>query len=270
MTIRCILVDDEEHARVTLRYAMSKHPDWQLLAEFKNTTSAREFLATNTIDVLFLDIQMPKESGLELARSLAAGAHPPLIVFVTAYNAHAIDAFELHALDYLLKPFNPSRFAQTLARAREMLTRGQQHQLHYSNQPTDYARALSSYVQAEEQKRQSTSPSYLRHIIVRSVGEIESILLAQVFWIGAAGNYVELHLDRRVVLHRMPLGKLEEYLDPAVFLRVHRGVIVRIDQCAHLLTLGNGSYQLRLRCGDEISVSKNHIEAVRQTLLQQA
>lgn len=255
-TVRTIIVDDEEHARITLRYALSKYPEWQVVAELKNAAAAREFLAVNEVDVVFLDIQMPKETGVELARLLAARARPPLIIFVTAYNSHAVDAFDLHALDYLLKPFNQDRFARTLERAMEMLTHTRQGA---------YGDAIDAYIAASEKSRHE--PAYVRQVIVRSVGEMESILLEQVFWIAAAGNYVELHLDKRVVLHRAPLSKLEEYLDPRHFVRAHRSVIVRTDQLAHLQALGNGSYQLTLRCGEEVAVSKNYVDAVKQLLL---
>ncbi|MFZ6777137.1 LytR/AlgR family response regulator transcription factor [Undibacterium sp. Ji83W] len=260
-TIRSIIVDDEEHARITLRYALSKYPEWQVLAELKNAATAREFLGQNAVDVVFLDIQMPKESGLELARSLAAQPKPPLIIFVTAYNVHAIDAFDLQALDYLLKPFSPDRFSKTLERAREMLS--------LTQQPA-YGHALSAWLAVSLHGLHEQNPAYLQQVTVRSIGEMESILLSDVYWIGAAGNYVELHLDKRVVLHRVPLSKLEEYLDPRQFIRVHRGAIVRADQPAHLQVLGNGSYQLRLRSGTEVAVSKNYVDALRQLMLGQA
>lgn len=250
--IRSIIVDDEEHARITLRYALSKFPEWSVLAELKNAATAREYLVQHTVDVVFLDIQMPKESGLELARSLLHHARPPLIIFVTAYNAHAIDAFDLHALDYLLKPFSSDRFAKTLSRAKEMLS---------LTRPTAYGQAMAACLAT------GLRPAYLQQVIVRSVGEMESIMLSEVYWVGAAGNYVELHLDKRVVLHRVAISKLEEYLDPRQFVRVHRGFIVRADQPAHLQALGNGGYQLRLRCGAEVPVSKNYVDAVRQLLL---
>ncbi|MFZ6641878.1 LytR/AlgR family response regulator transcription factor [Undibacterium sp. TC4M20W] len=202
---------------------------------------------------------MPRESGLELARSLAAQSRPPLIIFVTAYNVHAIDAFELHALDYLLKPFSQDRFATTLERARQMLS--------LTQQPA-YAQALAACLVAGQHK--AAEPTYLQQVTVRSVGEMECIRLADVHWIGAAGNYVELHLGQRVVLHRVALSKLEEYLDPRQFIRVHRGVIVRTDQPIHLQVMGNGGYQLTLRSGDEVAVSKNYIDALRQLMLEPA
>ena len=98
--IRSIIVDDEEPGRNSLRYALAKHSQWQVLAEFSNAISAGDYLTQNSVDVVFLDIQMPKENGISLARSISAMEHPPLVIFVTAYNAHAVDAFEVHALDY--------------------------------------------------------------------------------------------------------------------------------------------------------------------------
>ncbi len=257
--IRSIIVDDEEHARITLSYALGKYPEWQVLAGLKSATAAREFLAHNAIDVVFLDIQMPRESGLELARSLATQSRPPLIIFVTAYHAHAIDAFELHALDYLLKPFSQDRFAKTLERAKEMLS--------LTQQPA-YGQALVACLAASTQTAGEPQVEYLQQVTVRSVGEMECIRIADVHWIGAAGNYVELHLGQRIVLHRVALGKLEEYLDPRQFIRVHRGAIVRTDQPVHLQVGGNGGYQLRLRSGSEVAVSKNYIDALRQLMLE--
>ena len=256
--LSAVIVDDEEHARISLRYALSKFPDWQLVAELKNAASAREFLSRHAVDVVFLDIQMPRESGLELARSLASNEKPPLIIFVTAYNIHAVDAFELHALDYLLKPLSQDRFAKTLERAREMLA---------YNQHAVYGMALTAYLDVAEQSMARQAPVYLQQVLVRSVGEMESISLKQVRWMAAAGNYVELHLEKRVVLHRVPLSKLEEYLDPQQFIRVHRGAIVRRDQLMQLQTLGKLSYQLKLVCGEQVTVSKNYIDAVRQALI---
>ncbi|MFZ6731354.1 LytR/AlgR family response regulator transcription factor [Undibacterium sp. Ji42W] len=261
MAIRSIIVDDEEHARITLGYSLGKYPEWQVLSALKNAAAAREFIAQNRVDVVFLDIQMPRESGLELARSLAAQSRPPLIIFVTAYNAHAIDAFDLHALDYLLKPFSQDRFAKTLERAREMLS--------LTQQPA-YAQALAACLVSSQHKPDELQPVYLQQVTVRSVGEMECIRLADVHWIGAAGNYVELHLGQHVVLHRVALSKLEEYLDPRQFIRVHRGAIVRTDQPVHLRVMGNGGYQLTLRSGDEVAVSKNYIDTLRQLMLEPA
>lgn len=248
---RCIIVDDEESGRITLRYALSTTPGWEIAAEFNQVKQAREFLEQNSVDVIFLDIQMPQENGISLARSISQMTQPPLIIFVTAYNAHAVEAFELHALDYLLKPFNQARFTEAIKHAQEILT-----------QRRGYAQALQTYV-ASEARPQEQEPAYLEQVVVRSVGEMECVRTAQIRWIASASNYVELHLENRVVLHRMTLSNLEKHLDPKQFLRVHRTVIVRIEQMQQINVTGDGVYQLKLVCGAEVPVSERHIDAVR-------
>ncbi|MFZ6747901.1 LytR/AlgR family response regulator transcription factor [Undibacterium sp. Ren11W] len=245
--IRAIIVDDEEPGRVMLRYALSAQKNWLVAGEFSSVAVAREFLSTQTIDVIFLDIQMPKENGIALARSVSHQENPPLIIFVTAFNAHAIEAFDVHALDYLLKPFNTTRFMQALKRADEIMV-----------QRRGYARALRSYVDREEQ-----AASYLQQIVARSVGEMKCIPLADVLWMASASNYVELHLEGRVVLHRMTLSALEQLINPQHFLRVHRSVLVRIDQLKQIKVLGDGVYSLTLKCGAQVAVSERHVEQVR-------
>lgn len=252
--IRAMIVDDEESGRIVLRYSLAARGDWLIVGEFSSTASAREFLLTSEVDVIFLDIQMPVETGLGLARSISQMARPPLIIFVTAYNAHAIEAFEVHALDYLLKPVSPMRLSQALGRADEILT-----------QRRGYAQVLSHFVDKEEGARGGNSPErkYLQQIVARSVGEMECVPICKVLWIASASNYVELHLEKRVVLHRMTLTSLEQLLDPANFMRVHRSAIVRIDQLQQLRVVGDGSYLLTLICGAEVAVSERYVDKVR-------
>ena len=251
---RAIIVDDEESGRIMLRYALMAKKNWTILGEFSNVASAREFLAAHEVDVIFLDIQMPKENGIGLARSLSKLETPPLIIFVTAFNAHAIEAFEVHALDYLLKPFNSTRFTQTLSRADEILT-----------QRRGYAKVLRSFADSEEQAKDGSNRAslYLQQIIARSVGEMECIPLEKVLWMSSASNYVELHLEGRVVLHRMTLGAIEKLVNPQDFIRVHRSALVRIEQIQQIKVVGDGSYSLTLVCGAEVAVSERHIEQVR-------
>lgn len=249
-----LIVDDEEPGRVMLRYALSAQKNWSILGEFSDVASARVYLGMHEVDVVFLDIQMPKENGIGLARSLSQLEKPPLIIFVTAFNTHAIEAFEVHALDYLLKPFNTLRFTQALARAIEILT-----------ERRGYAEALRMYVASEDQadKPAICHKPYLQQIIVRSVGEMECIPVSEVLWISSASNYVELHLEKRVVLHRMPLSAIEKCIDPKEFIRVHRSALVRIDQIQQIKTVGDGTYSLTLICGAQIAVSERHIQQVR-------
>jgi two-component system, LytTR family, response regulator len=252
MTVRYLIVDDEAPSRANLRLALGAHPDWLLAGECDGTAAARMLLAAHDVDVIFLDIQMPAESGLVLAREISRLPAPPLIVFVTAYSEHAVDAFDVHALDYLLKPLNDARLAQTVERIGAMLGQRQREA---------YGAALRDYVDAGAGRA-----AILERINVRSVGRIEQILVADILWIESAGNYVELHLAGRTVLHRITLNRLETLLAPEDFLRVHRGAIVRRSEIARLDTVGDGSYRLTLRCGAAVGVSERYLAALKSAM----
>lgn len=252
--IRALVVDDEEPGRINLRYALAAHTRWQIVAECAGAAQARAALAATPIEVIFLDIRMPRESGLDLARELAQQAEPPLVVFVTAYNAHAVDAFDLHALDYLLKPLDDARLAQAVERAERMLA---------LQQRGPYAAAMRAWL--EDGSKPAPSP-YWKQLSVRSIGRIETVKLEDVSWIGAAGNYVELHADGRAILHRIPMSRLAEHLDPARFLRVHRGAFLRTDLVASLTVTGDGSYEATLRNGERVPVSERYVQAVRELM----
>jgi two-component system LytT family response regulator len=203
--------------------------------------------------VIFLDIQMPAESGLVLAREVSRMSEPPLIVFVTAYSEHAVDAFEVHALDYLLKPLSDARLAQTVERIGAMLAQRQREA---------YGAALRDYVDAGAGR----AVERLQRINVRSVGRIEQIRVDDILWVESAGNYVELHLEGRAVLHRITLNRLEALLAPEDFLRVHRSAIVRRSQIARLENIGDGSYRLTLRCGAAVAVSERYLNALKSAM----
>jgi two-component system LytT family response regulator len=248
--MRVLIVDDEEPGRVNLRYALAPHRQCTIVAECDSATGARAELAGGQIDLVFLDVQMPRETGLSLARALSVQTEPPLIVFVTAHSAHAIEAFEVHALDYLLKPVDDARLAHAVERAAAMLAQRQRRA---------YGDALRGFVA-------SAASPYLDNISVRSVGRIDQVSTAQVLWLESAGNYVQLHTATRSLLHRVALSRLEQHLDPADFLRVHRSAIVRRTHIASLAVAGDSSYLLGLRCGAEVAVSERYVESVRAAM----
>jgi two-component system LytT family response regulator len=253
MAIRYLIVDDEAPGRTNLRLALQAHPDWLLVAECESAASARAALQGRDVDVIFLDVQMPVESGLVLAREISRLREPPLIVFVTAYSEHAIDAFEVHALDYLLKPVGDARLAQAVERVAAMLGQRQREA---------YGAAVRDYVDADAGRQ----ARYLAHLNVRSVGRIEQVRVEDILWVESAGNYVELHLAARTVLHRITLNRLEAMLDPAAFIRVHRGAIVRRDQIASLASTGDGTWRLLLRCGGAVAVSERYLGALKAAM----
>jgi two-component system LytT family response regulator len=196
---------------------------------------------------------MPVEPGLVLARELSLLRAPPLIVFVTAYSEHAIDAFEVHALDYLLKPVSDARLAQAVERIGALLGQRQREA---------YGAAVRDYVSADAGRQAGR----LEHVNVRSVGRIEQVRVEDILWVEAAGNYVELHLAARTLLHRITLNRLEALLLPGDFVRVHRGALVRRGQIASLETSGDGSWRLLLRCGGAVAVSERHLDALKAAM----
>lgn len=255
--VRALIVDDEAPGRDNLALALAPFEGWRVVAQCDGAEAARAAVAREPVDVAFIDVQMPVESGLALARSLCALPAPPLLVFVTAYSRYAIEAFEVHALDYLLKPLDDARLGQALSRAEDLLRLKQQ---------AGHARAVRDCVDDTSRQEAGTGLAYLRRVNVRSVGRVEAVDLAEVAWIGSAGNYVELQVGARSVLHRIPLSRLEPRLDPAQFLRTHRTTIVRRDQLVELQVVADGAYQARLRCGASVPVSQRYVDGVREQL----
>lgn len=247
MAFQVLIVDDETHARTNLRLALAPLPGWVTAAECSSAATARAWMQDHHVDVLLLDVQMPVESGLALARTLSLQAKPPLIVFVTAHRGHALEAFDVHALDYLVKPVDERRLQQALERARAVL-----------DQRAIYARALRQF--------SDPAPGYWSELIVRSVGRMDRVALGDVRWLETAGNYVELHLPQRVLLHRTTLTELVRYLDPAAFLRIHRRILVRRGEVLTLRQVQEGSYVVTLRCGHELPVSERYLAEVKSAL----
>lgn len=248
---RVLIVDDEAHARINLRLALEVLPGWQVVGECVSAAAARAHLTSDSVDVLLLDVQMPFESGLDLAREISGLESPPLVVFVTAHRGHALDAFDAHALDYIIKPVDERRLRQTMERARALL-----------DQRAAYARALRQFA--------DPAPGYWQALAVRSVGRIDRVELRDVLWLDSAGNYVALHTEQRTLLHRSTLAELERYLDPADFLRIHRRTLVRREQMLTLRLSEEGGCTLTLRCGEELAVSERYAAVVKAALNETA
>ena len=255
--IRAVLIDDERPGRDNLRLALGDFPRWQVVGECANAAEARALLARERVEVAFIDVQMPGETGLELARSLCDSGALPLLVFVTAYSRYAVDAFEVHALDYLLKPLDDRRLAQALARAEARLA-----------EPAlaGYADAVLACVDEADDAAAGRQSPYLQRLMVRSIGKVEAVDVADVLAMTSAGNYVELQLPQRRLLHRVPLGRLEARLDPAAFMRTHRTAIVRRNQVRALEVVSDGAYRALLRDGGEVPVSARYVGDVRAVM----
>lgn len=260
MTWRVLVVDDEALARSNLQLALGEQPGWTCVGACANAAQARAALASlasrpgAAVDLVLLDIRMPRESGLSLAAELAASPAPPLIAFVTAYDAHALAAFEVHAIDYLLKPFDDARLAALLARADALLR---------LRQAASLAGSVQALAREQATLAQGGAMPALQEIVVRSVGQVERVAVAELRWVAAAGNYVELHLAGRTLLHRTPLSALAERLPSGEFLRVHRTALVRPGLIEQMRATGDGTWEARLQGGDTVPVSERHAGAVR-------
>ena len=251
MPIVAIAVDDEPMGVANVAAALQAHPGWTLHGTARSGREARALLESGNVDAVFLDIEMPGESGLDVARSLGIMEAPPVIIFVTAYHRFAVEAFELHALDYLLKPFDDERFGRSIARAEELI---------HLRQRSSFGDALRGYLD----DRARGGP--LTRFSIRSVGRLETVAVADVRWIAGAGNYVKLHLAGRVVLHRASMQHLERRLDPETFIRTHRGALVRKALLRELVIVGDGTYEARLAAGDRVPVSGRYVGQVRSHL----
>ena len=257
MSWNALIVDDEALSRSNLQLALAEYPTWACVGSCPSAAAARVVLSQHHVDLLLLDIRMPRQHGLSFAAELAREAKPPLIVFVTAFDEHAVAAFEVFALDYLLKPFDDARFSQMMDRVLRVLS-WQSDTLRDTHRAALQGLALDQLA-----GQQGQTPPALREIIVRSIGGLERVAVADVQWLSAAGNYVTLHLPGRKLLHRATLGAMEARLPAAEFMRVHRTAVVRRAAIQSVHVSGDSTYFVRLLSEETVPVSERHIDAVR-------
>jgi two-component system LytT family response regulator len=246
MTVRTLIVDDEPLARRGINRRLARHSDFIIIGEADDGKTARIRMETDRPDLVFMDVKMPGISGLETLQGLPRDQHP-LIVFLTAYDHFALDAFEVRALDYLLKPIDDDRFNDALERVREAVE----------------ARRLQPSL--DEQAARSGSTGFSR-LLVRTGHRIVLVDVKQVDWIEAMGDYAGLHVADKVHLLRKPLHRLIQQLDSEQFVRIHRSAIVRLACIADMRALSHHDSLLRLHNGTRLRVSRTYIGALRRAL----
>ena len=259
--IRAIIVDDEPLARDRLHELLDDRPDVTVAATATDGVEAIEALRSHDLDLVFLDVQMPGRSGIDVIEDIGVDAMP-VTVFVTAYDEYAIQAFDLAAVDYLLKPFDDARFEQALARARDRI----------QNQDADaLSQRLLHLLQERDpslldEETPSPDESYLERIAVQGRGQARIVAVEDITHITADGSYAELHTadDTHVIRERMKT--LAARLDPDAFVRVHRSAIVRLDEVKVILRGGGGNYAVRLDDGTTLSVSRGRIDELQDRL----
>jgi len=253
--VRVAIADDEPLARERLRAMLQGRDGYRIVAECNDGVQAAEALARHNIDLLFLDVQMPGLDGFQILEAVDA-APLPMIVFVTAFNDYALRAFDVSALDYLLKPFDKDRFEKTLARVEERLATRQASGI--SEEIRELIRGLST----------AAAPGHVSRFPVRANGEIYFVRVEDVDWIDAEGNYVALHAAGRRHLVRDTIKSLEHRLDPAKFVRVHRSAIINVDRLRKLQPYFHGEYVITLQDGTTLTSSRTYSEKLRALLEQ--
>lgn len=249
--IRAIIVDDEPPARRRIRRLLADRPAYEVVEECASGAAAVEAVRRHRPQLLFLDVQMPGLDGFGVLSALGPGV-VPAVVFVTAYDEYAVAAFEAHALDYLLKPFDDERFEEALRRAELRLRERRAGALRAK---------LLALLETTSDASRSEPP-----FAVRKHDRILLVEVDEVDWIEAAGDYVRLHTGDASHLVRSTLHEVEDRLDPERFLRVHRSAIVRADRIRDLRPRSHGDYTLVLRDGTEVRMSRTYRERVRAAL----
>jgi two-component system LytT family response regulator len=261
--IRVLIVDDESLAREGVRALVESERDMRVIDECGNGPGALEVLAREDVEVLILDIQMPGMDGFEVVRAIPA-ERMPLVVFLTAFNQHALRAFDAYALDYVVKPFADERLRKALARARVQV---QQRRLGNATAQLASLVALPTNGVARPQHTEQGGSHYLARIPVRSVGRVAYVRVADIVWIGAADYYSELHTtDGKVHLVRETMQSLEERLDPSQFIRVHRSAIVSVEHVAEIRIDSADHQFVVLRDGARLPLGRSRRATLEEVL----
>jgi two-component system, LytTR family, response regulator len=241
MTVKTLIADDEPLARKRLRQLLAAHADIEVVEECRNGTDVVDALKTKPIGLVFLDIQMPGNTGFEVIEAVGA-MHMPRTVFVTAYNAYAVRAFEIHALDYLVKPISPERLNAAVAHIRDRIA-------------ADSALTVQAQLNRLLQHT-NAAPGYPERLLVPSGPEDTLVTINDIEWIEAADDYACIHVNGKAFMLRETIRQLEASLDPKRFVRVHRSAIVNVRHVSKILREGRADGWLILINGKQIKMSR--------------
>lgn len=257
MPIRALIVDDEPLARTGVAQLVEPLDDVTVVGEAADGDEAVQQIEARDPDLVFLDVQMPEMSGLEVVREVGVD-EMPVTIFVTAYDEYAVDAFDAHALDYLLKPIDENRFAEALERARVRLRETESEAL---------SERLQGLLRRYAGEGEATPSDAIERFTVRSRNRIYFVDAADVQWIESEGDYVALHDGEDAHLIRKTMKDLDERLPSDQFLRVHRSYIVNVDYIEELHPLDHGTYRLLMEAGTPLKTSRGYSENV-ETLIE--
>lgn len=251
MGLKTLIVDDEPLAREGLRALLSADPEVSVIEEARNGREAISAIREHNPDLVFLDVQMPEMDGFEVTRTIGAESMPA-VVFVTAHDQYAIQAFEISALDYLLKPVIEGRFIKALARAKNRLR---------SDATADSNRQIIGLLETI-----ASPPAYLKRLAVRS-GEKTIFLGAEdIDWLGAAENYVELHVGQSIHLLHVTMNGILKSLDPEIFVRIHRSIVVNLGRVKEVRSATHGEYVITMRDGTRLQSGRSYADRLKATM----
>ncbi|HET9708171.1 MAG TPA: LytTR family DNA-binding domain-containing protein [Gemmatimonadales bacterium] len=258
--IRALIVDDEPAARDAIRSLLAGDTDIHVVGECADGRTALRAIASTSPDLLFLDVQMPEMDGFTMLRQLDP-AQLPVVVFVTAFDQYALRAFDVHATDYLLKPFDDDRFRDAVSRAKQSVRAGQLGRL------SEELRALLDGVGPAAPTSRTAAPGgpYLKRLVIKSGGRVTLLNVRDIDWIEAEGDYVKIHVAKVWHLLRETMKRLEAQFDPARFVRIHRSTIVNVERIKELQPYFRGEYVVILQDGKSLKLSrgyKEHLESV--------
>jgi two-component system, LytTR family, response regulator len=247
--VNALIVDDEPLAREIIREMLRRDEQIKIVGECGNGMDAVTAIEQERPDIVFLDIQMPEMDGFAVIEAVGARSMPA-VIFVTAYDQYAVNAFRVHALDYILKPFDWERFADALQRAKS--------QIHRDNNLSEKLETLLRQMRKKQ--------DYAERLIIKTSGRVIFLRTEEIDWIEAEGNYVRIHVGKDSYLQRDTIGGMESKLDPTRFPRIHRSAIVNIDRVQELRPWFQGDYCVILRNGKELPLSRNYWDKLRQIL----
>jgi two-component system LytT family response regulator len=253
MKIRTLIVDDMLLARKRVRRYLSADPEIEIVGECADGHEAIAAIKSLAPDLLILDVQMPELDGFGVLEAIGPAACPA-VIFVTAYDQFALRAFDVHALDYLLKPFDRERVRKAIERAKLQLRQRE-------------SGALDERLHALL-KDLKTEPPYLKRLAVKTTGRTIFLLTGEIDWIESAGNYLKLHAGRESHLVRERMSQLESKLDPSKFVRIHRSTLVNIDRIKEMQPLFNGDQLVTLRDGKQLTMSRTYRDRLLHLLEQ--
>ncbi|MFI5251498.1 MAG: LytR/AlgR family response regulator transcription factor [Bacteroidota bacterium] len=249
--IKALIVDDEPLAREGIKQLLLREKDIQLIGESGDGFTAIELVKKHFPDLIFLDIELPEMDGFEILQELPLD-HNPAIIFITAFNEYAVEAFNVHALDYLLKPIDPERFKNAIERARNNL------RLHATSEINEKFYDLIMSLKSREEPA--------RRLLIKTAKRIFFVEMKEIDWVQAAGDYVWVHTRGEKYLIRQTMNDMDHSLDPATFIRIHRSTIVNIDRIKELQPLYRGDYAVVLHNGVKLTMGRTYREKVLSIL----